>query len=229
MKTISCIIPTYNESPRIGAVLDVVACQPDLSEVIVVDDGSKDNTLEIVGEYLKKFPHIQLIVHKKNKGKTMAIHTGINASTGDYIFLLDADLIGLTSDNIHALIDPIQKNQADVSISMRGNPTYIQWLGIEYISGERIFSRNIALQMLDALPVINGFGLEVYINKFIIEHKCRIKVVFWKNVCNPWPAWKKYGFVLGIKKDIRMNRDILKTISLWEVVSQNYKMIKLKV
>ncbi len=229
MKTISCIIAAYNECPRISSVLDIVVPCQGISEIIVIDDGSKDNTREIVGEYVKKFPNVKLIVHEKNKGKTMAVYSDIKASTGDYIFLLDADLVGLIVSNITALIDPIQKGEADMSMSMRSNPKYVQWLGIEYISGERIFSRSIALEILGILPHVRGFGLEPCINTYIIKYNCRIKVVFWKNVQNPWPAWKKYGFIAGIKKDIRMNRDILGTISLWEVFYQNYKMIKLKV
>ena len=119
MKKISCIIPAYNEENGIENVLNVAAplIGKYLSEVIVVDDGSSDNTKQIV----KKFPTVHFIEHEINKGKSRSVADGIKASKGDYILLLDADLKFLNEKNIIDLIDPIENEVSSVSISYRKN------------------------------------------------------------------------------------------------------------
>ncbi|MEI7463322.1 MAG: glycosyltransferase family 2 protein, partial [Candidatus Taylorbacteria bacterium] len=84
MNNISCIIPSFNEEARIGKVLDIVSNHPDIGELIVVDDGSTDGTLDVI----KKYPNVKLIVHEKNQGKSAAVYHGIKSSTGRYILLL---------------------------------------------------------------------------------------------------------------------------------------------
>src|SRR3989338_9641304 len=96
---ISCIIPAYNEGVRIKNVLRAVYKHPLIDEVIVVDDGSKDNTKDIV----KEFEGIKLII-QENKGKSQAVAAGVSQAEGDLLFFLDADLIGLTPKNISGLI-----------------------------------------------------------------------------------------------------------------------------
>ncbi|HRJ90044.1 MAG TPA: glycosyltransferase family 2 protein [Pyrinomonadaceae bacterium] len=90
---LSIIVPAYNEERFIRQLLEKVIAV-DLSqfnldkEVIVVDDCSKDGTGEIIGA----FPGVRLIKHKRNTGKGGAVRTGINAATGLYLIIQDADL-----------------------------------------------------------------------------------------------------------------------------------------
>ena len=73
MPNVSCIIPVYNEKPRIANVLKAVVGHPLIHEVVVVDDGSNDGTEDLV----KQFSGVKLIRHEVNKGKTQAVVTGI--------------------------------------------------------------------------------------------------------------------------------------------------------
>ena len=89
MAKISVIVPAYNEEKAVGVVVEEV--QKTLQgkhdfEVIVVDDGSTDNTYETAKKY-----DVKLIKHDSNKGKVAAIRTGISNSTGEIIVLTDAD------------------------------------------------------------------------------------------------------------------------------------------
>jgi len=225
MKTISCIIPTYNEESRIEGVLKVVIGHPLINEIIVVDDGSTDNTQNIV----KKYKEVSLIVHHKNLGKSRAISTGIEKSKEEFILLLDADLIGLTPINITYLIEPVFQGISDVTISLRKNTPWL-WkiIGLDYISGERVLPRKLFIDSLKKIKSLPGFGLESFINKKIILNKFKIKVVIWNNVISPYKA-TKYGFWTGIKSEIKMYTAIIKTIGFYGPFYQIIKMLFLKV
>lgn len=81
------------------------------------------------------------------------------ATGGEYILLLDADLIGLTMDDISHLIYPILDDEADITISLRkGTAPVCYLLGIDYTSGERIFPRRMIDQKsMDELGRLPGF------------------------------------------------------------------------
>ena len=220
MIKVSCIIAAYNEEPRIANVLFAIENHPLIDEVIVVDDGSKDGTKDVAA----KFANIHLIVMPQNKGKCTAIYTGIKNSKNEILLFLDADLIGLTADNITALINPVISGEADISISMRKNsPAIDRFIGLDYLSGERVFYKQLIMEKLEQIPKLPGFGLEVFLNRIIIRSKCRIKIIFWKNVESPW-KYKKDGLWAGIKGDIKMIYQIFKVISPPEVVYQFAKM-----
>ena len=94
--TYSIIIPAYNESQRILASLDkilaYIAEQQWGAEVIVVNDGSRDNTAEIVREYAKTHPPVKLIENPGNRGKGYTVRNGMMHAHGDILLFTDADL-----------------------------------------------------------------------------------------------------------------------------------------
>lgn len=225
MAKISCIIPAYNEGPVIVGVLNAVSGHPLINEIIVVDDGSKDDS----GEIIRKFKDVKLLVNEKNMGKSYAVARGIAEANGEIIFLLDADLIGLTPQNISEIIEPVFSKKADISISLRGNaPWFIKMLKFDYISGDRVFSKELVQSHLEKIQKLPHFGLEVFLNELIIKNKCRVKIVFWPQVITPL-KFKKRSFWTGIKDEILMNRDIFKVVSLREIIYQNIKLNSLRI
>jgi glycosyltransferase involved in cell wall biosynthesis len=225
MKKISCIIPVYNEGPRIRKVLEVVVQNPLIDEIIVVDDDSVDNTKEIVGA----FKGIRLIEHSKNQGKSKAVCTGIQASRNEFIFLLDADLIGLRIEDITSLLKPVIDDKADISISLRRNsPALWKIIGLDYISGERVLPKSILLDNLEKIYSLPKFGIESFMNTVIIKNKYRIKIVSWNTVDSPYKS-KKIGFWKGTKAEIQMVFDIFNTIGILGPIVQIVKMLRLKV
>ena len=114
---LSIIIPAYNEEKTIEKIIALVQ-EANIGEVtkeiVVVDDGSKDNTLST----LKGIKGIKLISHKKNAGKGSATRTGIRHSTGDIIIIQDADLEYDPRD-YNALIQPIIEGRAKVVYGSR--------------------------------------------------------------------------------------------------------------
>jgi len=89
----SIIIPTYNRSHFLPITLESVSNQTYQGEyeIIVVDDGSTDNTQEILGKWIKREPRLKVIRHKINKGAASARNTGISVANGKYILFLDSD------------------------------------------------------------------------------------------------------------------------------------------
>ena len=94
---LSLVIPAYNEADRIGATLAAVLAyfgrQDYRSEIIVVDDGSTDDTAGVVGRYCEENPErVRLASLPGNRGKGYAVRTGmLNLAAGDYRFYYDAD------------------------------------------------------------------------------------------------------------------------------------------
>lgn len=220
---LSCVIAAFNEAPRIGGVLDIVTHHPLVDEVIVVNDGSRDNTEEV----LRKRSDITVISLEKNKGKSNAVREGIMRATGDTIMLLDADLGGLTEDAVTTLIDPVIKDQADITLSMRGNSLSIyKFLGLDFVSGERVFAKSLIKDLSD-LGRLKGFGLESYINRIIIEKKLRMCVVNWPHVMQARKQ-DKYGFWEGTLVELHMMKQVVSFLGPVGMIKQFVQMSRLK-
>jgi glucosyl-3-phosphoglycerate synthase len=108
--TVSVIIPAYNEENTVAKVVGVVKSLNYIKEVIVVNDGSSDQTAQTALD-----AGAMVINHSKNKGKGAAIKTGFKNSTGDIVVFLDADLHNLTKNQVNNIITPIMSGEADIT------------------------------------------------------------------------------------------------------------------
>jgi len=92
---VTVIIPALNEEKRIGTTIEAVhrhfASRNMKREIIVVDDGSRDNTSGVVTELAKSVPDLRLFSYQPNRGKGHAVRTGVEESRGRYILFADAD------------------------------------------------------------------------------------------------------------------------------------------
>jgi len=89
---VSVIIPTYNRAHLVGRAIQSVLNQTYQDfEIIVVDDGSADNTKEVIKKFQEQDKRVKYIRHEKNRGGSAARNTGIKASRGEYIAFLDSD------------------------------------------------------------------------------------------------------------------------------------------
>lgn len=113
---LSIIIPAYNEENKIKDTLENIKDIEEISEIIVVDDGSSDNTSKVAKEV--KSDKITVITQDKNRGKGYALNNGLKVAMtkADIIGFLDADL-GSSSNEITKLITPILNDEADVIIA----------------------------------------------------------------------------------------------------------------
>jgi glycosyltransferase involved in cell wall biosynthesis len=124
MQTLSIIIPAYNEAKTIHLILDRVLAVNLMNhlqkEIIIIDDHSNDGTKTAIEQYILTHPNqnFKLISQEKNKGKGAAIHKGIEAATGDYIIIQDADL-EYNPEEYNILLKPALDGLADVVYGSR--------------------------------------------------------------------------------------------------------------
>jgi hypothetical protein len=114
-----------------------------------------------------------------------------------------------------------------MSISLRKNSLAIyRWLGLDFVSGERVLPKRIVTACLIEIDALPGFGIEAYINARIIDEQLSIAVVAFDNVINTRKA-VKVGWWRGTLGDWMTALHVLRVLSPLEVVRQNYCMLAL--
>ncbi len=115
--TLSIIIPAFNEAQTIRQVIEAVKEVPIDTEIIVVNDGSTDETSEIL-EQMRDEPNLKILQRKENRGKGGAIRLGLEQVTGEFVVIQDADL-ELCSRDLIPIIEALQKGIAKVVYGSR--------------------------------------------------------------------------------------------------------------
>ena len=131
MPDLSVLIPVYNEEQTLERLLDAVEERPEVSELVIVDDGSTDRTSEIL-EARDFKGNVQIIRHERNRGKGAALRTAIAAATGDVALVQDADL-EYDPAEFPLLLAPIERGRAEVvygSRSFAAHSAYSFWFVI---------------------------------------------------------------------------------------------------
>jgi glycosyltransferase involved in cell wall biosynthesis len=177
MQKVSVIIPAYNESKTIKETIEAVHAIRLIDEIIVVDDGSNDNTCEIARKCNAK-----VIRCAENKGKGNALKLGLLRCKGDIVVFLDADT-EKTAREIVKLIQPIQDGICDVAIARFGRPKkkggfglvkLVSRYGTKLLAGEYIEStlsgqRAFKAEVLKNITIGTGYGAEVGMTIDIIK------------------------------------------------------------
>jgi len=190
---VSVVIPCFNERDTIEQVVNSVRNSPIQNiEIIVVDDGSTDGTIDVLKEKVAGLAD-QIIYQPANRGKGAALRTGFAAATGDIILVQDADLEYSPSD-YPALLQPIFSGSADVVFGSRflgGRPHRVLYfwhmVGNRFLTLLSNMFTNLNLTDLETCykafraPLVKnldlrekGFGFEPEITAKLAKARCRI-------------------------------------------------------
>jgi dolichyl-phosphate beta-glucosyltransferase len=124
MPDLSVIVPAFNEAgrirPSLTRILEYLRAQPHSWELLIVDDGSRDQTVDIVGRWIDALPEARLIAYQPNRGKGFAVRTGVLAARGQWVVFLDADLSTPPEEIEKAL--PYLRDGYDIVIGSRALP-----------------------------------------------------------------------------------------------------------
>ncbi|NLK21128.1 MAG: glycosyltransferase family 2 protein [Epulopiscium sp.] len=203
---ISIVIPAYNEEGRIGGVLAPLMDLDLIKEIIVINDGSVDET----SREARRYP-VTVIDFQKNYGKAAAMKRGIIESTGEWILFLDADLCGLKKEHIVTMIEYTLKKDVDMVLGLFTKGRLITDISHKiapFLSGQRLVKRIV----LEQIPIWedNRYGVELVITEHINKIKGKVKKVYMPHVYHV-PKEVKRGWIKGkIEKHI-MYRNILFT------------------
>ena len=112
------VVPAYNEASTVESVLGQILAQRPVQEVVVVDDCSRDGTMEIVQRVAAKDSRIKVIRHEINRGKGAALRTGFSHASAPWVLVQDADL-EYDPEEYHLLLRPVLSGKADVVYGSR--------------------------------------------------------------------------------------------------------------
>ncbi len=131
MKKISFIIPVYNSSKTLCRCIEsIVALEQNVYEIILVDDGSQDDSGKICDEYAEKFPFIK-VIHQANQGQAAARNAGLDIAAGEYILFCDSDDWYNTAELSIFLTESLKKGNgntlfaSNISVNGEENGKYI--------------------------------------------------------------------------------------------------------
>ena len=215
--TLSVVIPVFNEHRTLLDTLGRVETIPVAKEIILVDDGSKDGTRDLL-KSLESKNGIRVFYHERNQGKGAALRTGIRQAQGDIVLFQDADQEYDPSD-IPSLMKPILDGKADVVLGSRllGNPTWqssLNYLANRVLTllsnlmsnvrltdmetGYKVFRREVLQNMVGALKE-NRFGIEPELIAKIARRGHRITEVPIKYNARSHAEGKKIGWRDGVR------------------------------
>jgi len=198
---VSCIIPAYNEAARIPAVVGAARACREVDEVIVVSDGSTDDTVRRATEAGAD----RAISLARNQGKGGAVLAAIGHARGEILLLLDADLCGLRPGHLSRLLAPVLSGQAEMSVGVFTEDVLHGVL--RRFSGQRALHRRL-LRNPEGLAG-TGFGFELALDRIAHRERARVVNVPLNGVTHPRKR-KKYGAVKGFRQEMRASSDIVR-------------------
>jgi glycosyltransferase involved in cell wall biosynthesis len=201
---IDVIVPARDEAPTVAANVGAALECRHVREVIVVDDGSRDDTADRAREAGAKV----IVLEESSGSKAHAMAAGVASSDADAFLFVDADCTNLTGAHLDALCEPVLEHRAALSIGAFDygrfwNPQVLRW---PPLSGERVVPRSV----WDAIPdaKLHGYTIEMRINQVVAEARLPVSIRTLEGVSHRTKR-DKHGRREGLRRTWFMYRDLL--------------------
>ena len=207
---VTAIIPAHNEETRIANVIRVLKSLPIIDKLVVVDDGSSDETSKTAKE-----AGADIIRLEKNSGKAAAMDEGVKQSDGNIILFLDADLLNLEERHVMSLLKPVLDGEVQMTMGVFRNGRFRTDIAHRIspgLSGQRAMLREVwnNLDMKRPMEEV-GYGIEEELQALVKDGKVTLKKVILDGV-SQYTKEEKLGPQKGFKLRMKMYRDI---INVW--------------
>jgi glycosyltransferase involved in cell wall biosynthesis len=203
---VSVVVPAYNEAGRIGAVIEPIVASALVDEVIVVDDGSDDETAREAERF-----SVRVLRLGRNRGKAAALDAGVSVARNDVLLFLDADLVGLKTEHVDKMIRTYVDQSLDMAVGVfsdgRRNTDFAQRIN-PYASGQRILPRRLWERAKENVHEMN-FGIEIALSKLAAREGWIKEYVKLEGVTHVLKEEKR-GFTRGVVDRMRMYGDMIK-------------------
>ncbi len=157
---VAAVVPAYNEAKTVGSIVRALKEARYVDEVIVVSDGSTDDTADEA-----KLAGADMVrINKSSLGKAQAMDKGVRETDAHIILFVDADLVGFTAAHADMLVAPVKNKKAHMCIGLRDRSWLYRRIGhkLPLISGERAIRREVFTRLKHSLK--KGFMIEVAMN-----------------------------------------------------------------
>lgn len=206
---VAAIVPAYNEEQTIGPVIEALLECRRLEEIIVVSDGSDDRTAEVA----RRYP-VKVLELEQNVGKGGAMKAGANETNCEVLLFVDADLVGLHTEHIEALLEPVLSGRTAMSIGVfsegRRSTDLAQKLA-PALSGQRAVRKDL----FDQVPNLehSGYGVEIALTQYAERHNVEIVRVPLPTVSHVMKEEKR-GLVEGMRARLKMYWEIVRSLRI---------------
>lgn len=194
---VTAVMPVYNEEKTVANVLDVLTSSDKVDNIIVVDDGSTDNTPKII----RKFK-VKVITLKKNTGKGNAVKIATNDIKSDIILFLDADLYNLKKEHIDKMLKPVTDGDSVMVIGLMDKGNFIANMIMPYFpltGGQRVILAPVFMEIRKT-PLIKGWGLESVMNDYCRKKNLKFSTIKLNGVDHVGVQAKKHGLMAFLKQ-----------------------------
>jgi len=206
---VAAIVPAYNEEQTIGPVIEALLECRRVEEIIVVSDGSDDRTAEVA----RRYP-VKVLELEQNVGKGGAMKAGANETNCEVLLFVDADLVGLHTEHIEALLEPVLSGRTAMSIGVfsegRRSTDLAQKLA-PALSGQRAVRKDL----FDQVPNLehSGYGVEIALTQYAERHNVEIVRVPLPTVSQVMKEEKR-GLVEGMRARLKMYWEIVRSLRI---------------
>ncbi len=207
---ISAVISAYNEENTVAAVVETALKSHIIDEVILINDGSTDNTAKNLENFLSNSKY-KCIEYEKNRGKSFAMVEGVETAQGEIILFIDADILNFEEKHIKQLIVPLVNKEAGMVI---GHPTenkFDEKLNpLQMLAGERAVYKKDIVPFLEDMRATQ-YGIETMLNLYYKSNGQKIKFEYLWGVYHLTKI-RKAGFIGSVENYASETKQIAKTL-----------------